>query len=90
MVRKTREELERERQAQARADLVRAARGGRRFGRVQGILIHDLETDQQIREARKAGENWTPRMPVQMEKATYILLAVALAFVGYIIIRYSL
>ena len=90
MARKTREDYQEEERAKARADLARAARGGRHYSRPQHYLDDAIEAEREAEEARKAGDEWTPDMPIPMGPIFYVLLALVVLFLGYIIVRYSL
>ena len=90
MARKTREDYQAEERAKARADLARAARGGRFTTRPAQYLIDAAQADRDAEEARKAGDDWKPAMPIPMRPLYYVLLVLLLLFLGYIIVRYSL
>ncbi len=87
MARKTREDFERERQARARVDLVRAARGGGARGRYASDAA-DGEAD--ALRVKHAGGDWKPKMPIGFGWLPRLLLLASVAFLGYLAIAYGL
>ena len=85
MARKTREDYQREKEIQARVDLVRAGRGGGHRGM---YLQNAAAAEAEVARAKTAGAGWKPRM-YGFGWFGYALLIGLLAFLGYLIVVYG-